>query len=225
MCWGSLPREKKSSWCGSAALPPANKWPCRAAVIRGAERVRRPRNLSVVTTGNRCPAVRSHPIRCAAEVNAVTGRDVPIAGQSRFANLTTTWLETRSVLRNRKLKIKTSDAWDFWICNHDVNRKVVTPIPRKEIQRLRGYVSRDRDTAAREAATCARDRMSLRRSMVVFSNKGAARLTPICFCALSKIRNPTVRSLPPSSPFLIDPPPSISRPSPGTWFVTQHDMT
>ena len=63
-----------------------------------------PRNLSVVPKGNRCPAVRSHPIRCAAEMYAVAGRDAQIAGQSRFAIPTTTSLEARSVLRNRKLK-------------------------------------------------------------------------------------------------------------------------
>ena len=52
-----------------------------------------PGNLSVVTTGNGCPAVRSDPIRHAAEMFAVTSRDAQIAEQSRFANLTTTWLE------------------------------------------------------------------------------------------------------------------------------------
>ena len=65
-----------------------------------------PGNLSVVNTGNGCPAVRSDPIRHAAEMYAVTGRDAQIAGQSRFANPTTTWLEARSVRRNRKLNIK-----------------------------------------------------------------------------------------------------------------------
>ena len=86
-----------------------------------------PGNLSVVTTGNGCPAVRSDPIRHAAEMYAVTGRGAQIAGQSRFANPTTTWLEARSVLRNRKLKIKPLDAWDFRICKHNVNGKLVTP--------------------------------------------------------------------------------------------------
>ena len=87
-------------------------------------------NLSVETTGNGRPAVRSDPLRHAAEMYAVTGRDAQIAGHSRFANPTTTWLEARSVVRNRKLKIKPLDAWDSWICKHNVNRKVVTPIPR-----------------------------------------------------------------------------------------------
>ena len=114
---------------------------------------------------------------------AVTGRDAQITGQSRFANPTTTWLEARSVLRNRKLNIKPSDAWDFWICKHNVNGKVVTPTPRNQLQRVSGYVSRHRETADRRAATRARDHVSLRRPMIVFSNKGAARLTPICFSA------------------------------------------
>ena len=47
-------------------------------------------NLSVETTENGCPAVRSAPIRHAAERYAVTGRDVQIAGPSRFANPITT---------------------------------------------------------------------------------------------------------------------------------------
>ena len=89
-----------------------------------------PENLSVETTGNGCPAVRSNPIHHAAEMYAVTGRDAQIAGHSRFANPTTTWLEARSVLRNRKLKIKPLDAWEFRMCKHNVNGKVVTPAPR-----------------------------------------------------------------------------------------------
>ena len=64
-----------------------------------------PENLSVHTTGNGCPAVRSDSILHAAEMYAETGRDAQIAGQSRFVNPTTTWLEARSVLRNRKLNI------------------------------------------------------------------------------------------------------------------------
>ena len=72
-----------------------------------------PGNLSVETTGNGCPAVRSDPIRHPAEICAVTGRDTRITGQSRCANPTTTWLEARSVLRNRKVKIKPLDAGDF----------------------------------------------------------------------------------------------------------------
>ena len=58
--------------------------------------------------------------------------------------------------------------------NHNVNGKVVTPTPRKLVQRVPGYVSRHRDTAASKAAT--RDRVSLRRRMIVFSNKGSAPL-------------------------------------------------
>ena len=89
-----------------------------------------PGNLSVETTGNGCPAVRSDPIRHAAEMYAVNGRDAQIAGQSQFAIPTTTWLEARSVLRNRKLNIKPVDAWEFRICKHNVIGKVVTPTPR-----------------------------------------------------------------------------------------------
>ena len=87
--------------------------------------------LSVEITGNGYPAVRSDPIRHAAEMYAVTGRDAQIAGESRFANPTTTWLEARSVLRIRKFKIRPLDAWDVWICKHNVNGKVVTPTPRR----------------------------------------------------------------------------------------------
>ena len=72
-----------------------------------------PGNLSVVTTGNGCPAVRSDPERRSAEMHAVTGRDAQIAGQSRLANSTTTWREARNVLRNRELKIKPLDVWDL----------------------------------------------------------------------------------------------------------------
>ena len=41
-----------------------------------------PGNLSVVNTGNGCPAVRSDPIRHGAEMYAVTDRDAQITGQS-----------------------------------------------------------------------------------------------------------------------------------------------
>ena len=118
-----------------------------------------------------CGQVRSNT---AAAMYTVTGRDAQIAGQSRFANTTTTWLEARSVLRIRKLKIKPLDARDFWICKHNVNGKVVTPTSRNQRQRVSGYVSRLGDTAARRAATRARDGVSLLRPMIVFSNKGAA---------------------------------------------------
>ena len=86
-------------------------------------------NLSVETTGNGCPAVRSDPIRHVRYVR----RDRPGRTnhrQSRFANPTTTCLEARSVLRNRKLKIKHLDALHFWIFKHNVNGKVVTPTSR-----------------------------------------------------------------------------------------------
>ena len=102
-----------ASWSGSVTLPPANKWPCRAAVIRAAERGRRSWKPFSCNHGERVP-VRPDPIRHAAEIYGVTGRDAQIAGQSRFTNPTTTWLEARSVLRNRKLKFKPLGAWDFW---------------------------------------------------------------------------------------------------------------
>ena len=47
--------------------------------------------------GNRCPAVKSHPIRCGAEMYAVTARNVQTAGQSRPASTTTASLEALSV--------------------------------------------------------------------------------------------------------------------------------
>ena len=82
-----------------------------------------PENLSVETTGNECPAVRSDPRRHAAKKYDVTGRDAQIAGKYRFANPTTTWLEARSVLRNQTLKIKPIDAWDLSICKHNVTER------------------------------------------------------------------------------------------------------
>ena len=45
-------------WFGGSA---ARKWPCRVAVTRAVKRGRRPRLPPVVTTGNRHPAVKSHP--------------------------------------------------------------------------------------------------------------------------------------------------------------------
>ena len=95
--------------------------------------------LSVEITGNGYPAVRSDPIRHAAEMYAVTGRDAQIAGESRFANPTTTWLEARSVLRIRKFKIRPLDAWDVWICKHNVNGKVVTRTPQQESKHRPDY--------------------------------------------------------------------------------------
>ena len=59
-------------------------------------------NLSVGTTENGFQAVRSDPTHHAAETYTLTGRDAQIAGQSRFADPTTTWLEARSVVRIRK---------------------------------------------------------------------------------------------------------------------------
>ena len=88
-------------------------------------------NVSIETTGNRCPGVRSDPIRHPAEMYAMTGQDAEVAALSRFAKPTTTWLEARIVLCNRKLKIKPLDAWDVLFCKHNLNGKVVTPAPRK----------------------------------------------------------------------------------------------
>ena len=87
------------NWLG---LPAARKWPCKAVVIRAAGSGRLPRPPSAVTTGNRCPAVKSHPIHCADEMYqyAVTARNAQTAGQSRSASTTTASLETLSVLPN-----------------------------------------------------------------------------------------------------------------------------
>ena len=123
---------------GAAALPLAKKWPCRAAVIRAAERGRRSWKPFSCNHGERVP-VRPDPIRHAAEIYGVTGRDAQIAGQSRFTNPTTTCLEARSVLRIRKLKIKPFDAWDVWICKHNVNGKVVTRTPQQESKHRPDY--------------------------------------------------------------------------------------
>ena len=110
---------------------------------------------------------------------AVTGRDAQIIEQSRSANPTTTGLEARSVLRNRTLKIKPLDAWDVWIGNNNLDGNVATSRPRKKIQRVPSHVSCHRDTAASKAATCARERVSMRRPMIVFSHEGSARLTDL----------------------------------------------
>ena len=77
---------------------------------------------------------------------------------ARFANPTTTWLEARSVLRNRKLKIKPLDAWDF--CKHNVNGKVVTPTPRNELQRVSGYVSSQGNGSQEGSNPCTRPRVA-----------------------------------------------------------------
>ena len=93
-------------WLGSPAAP---KWPCEAVIIRAAESDRLPQPPSAVTTGKRCPAVKSHPIRCAAEMYAVTARNAQIAGRSRSGNDTTASLKARSVFTN--LKVVRSDPW------------------------------------------------------------------------------------------------------------------
>ena len=62
-------------WLGSPAV---RKWPCKAVVTRAAGSGRLPRPPSAVTTGNSCPAVKSYPIRCAAEMYAVTARNCSI---------------------------------------------------------------------------------------------------------------------------------------------------
>ena len=58
-----------------------------------------------------------------------------------------------------KVEDQTLRRLGFRICKHNVNGEVVTPTPRNQIQRVSGYVSRHRDTAARKA-TCARDRVA-----------------------------------------------------------------
>ena len=91
------PRRKECivKWLDS---PPARKWPCKAVVIRAAGSGRLPRPPWAVTTGN--TAVKSHPIRCAAEMYAVTARNAQTTGQFRSANTTTASLEALSVLPN-----------------------------------------------------------------------------------------------------------------------------
>ena len=59
---------------------------------------------SVVTTGERCPTVKSHPIRYAADMYAVTTRLAHVSRQTRSANTTISSLEARSVLPNYKIK-------------------------------------------------------------------------------------------------------------------------
>ena len=80
--------------------PAARKWAYKAVVIRAAESGRLPRPPPAVTTGNRCPAVKSHPIRCAADMYAVTARNAQTAGQSRSVSTTTASLEALSVSLN-----------------------------------------------------------------------------------------------------------------------------
>ena len=90
-------KERIVKWLGS---PAARKWACKAVAIRAAGSGRLPRPPSAVTTGNRCPAVKSHPIRCAAEMYAVTARNAQTVGQSRSASTNTVSLEALSVLLN-----------------------------------------------------------------------------------------------------------------------------
>ena len=78
--------------------PAARKWAYKAVVIRAAGSGRLPRPPWAVTTGN--TAVKSHPIRCAAEMYAVTARNAQTTGQFRSANTTTASLEALSVLPN-----------------------------------------------------------------------------------------------------------------------------
>ena len=60
--------------------PAARKWPCKSSY--GLRRL--PRPPSAVTTGKRCPAVKSHHIRCVAEMYAVTAWNAHIFFQTPF---------------------------------------------------------------------------------------------------------------------------------------------
>ena len=99
-------------WLGS---PAARKWACKAIVIRAAGSGRLLRSPPAVTTGNRCPAVKSHPIRCEAEMYAVTSRNAQTAEQSRSPSTTTASLEALSVVPNSKLKISPLEFGSFKI--------------------------------------------------------------------------------------------------------------
>ena len=50
--------------------------------------------------GESCPAVKSQPTRCTAEMYAVTARNAQTAGQSQPASTTTASLEARNVTPN-----------------------------------------------------------------------------------------------------------------------------
>ena len=95
------------NWSGRL---PSRKRTCWEAVIRAVERGREPRPPSVVTTGKRCPAVKSYPIRCAADMYAVTTRQAHVPRQTRSANTPTASLECRRVSPNSKFKIKPLDS-------------------------------------------------------------------------------------------------------------------
>ena len=71
-------------WLGGSA---ARTWACKTTVIRAVVNGRLPRPLPAVSTGNQCPAVKSHPIRCAAELYAVAARKGQIAGIYRSASV------------------------------------------------------------------------------------------------------------------------------------------
>ena len=122
---GEPPTRKKCivKWLGSAA---ARRWAYKAVVIRAAESGRLPRPPPAVTTGNRCPAVKSHPIRCAAEMYAVTAWNAQTAGQSRSASTTTASLEALSVLSKLKVEDQTPGlgAYDL---RPQCKRKLVAP--------------------------------------------------------------------------------------------------
>ena len=84
-----------------------------------------------------------------------------------------------------KVEDQTLRRLGFRICKHNVNGEVVTPTPRNQIQRVAGYVSRHRDTAARKA-TCARDRVAAKTDDRVLQQR-CRPIDPICFCASDTI--------------------------------------
>ena len=128
-------------------------------------------NLSVETTGNGCPAVRSDPIRHATEMYAVTGRGAQIAGESRFANPTTTWLEARLVLRIRKLKIKPLDAWDVWICKQCKQKGCIPYTTKLTLTRIGLRPSSQRYGSQEGSHPCTRPRVAAKTDDGVLQQK------------------------------------------------------
>ena len=116
-------------------------------------------------------------------MHAVTGRDAQIAGQSRLANSTTTWREARNVLRNRELKIKPLDVWDFWKCKRKGRNPYTTKLTPTSIGLS---LSSQRNGSQESSHPCTRPRVAAETDDRVFQQR-CRPIDPICFSALDPI--------------------------------------
>ena len=113
---------------------------------------------------------------------AVAGRDAQITGQSRFANPTTIWLEARSVLRIRKLKSRPLDVWVSDL-QTQCKRKGRNPYTTKLTPTSVGLrLASQRYGSQKGSHLCTRPCVAAKTDDRVLQ-QGAARVTPVCFCA------------------------------------------